>query len=50
VSLAFSKFSHGHIEQKADGSAGPATEAGWDFTKNVEWTHGAPHADIDFLL
>jgi type VI secretion system secreted protein Hcp len=50
VDFTYAKFSHGHIEQKADGSAGPHTEAGWDFTKNDEWTHGPPHADIDFLL
>jgi len=48
LGLTVSKFSHDHIEQKADGSAGAHTMAGWDFTKNVEWTHGTAHADIDF--
>ncbi|HEX5094347.1 MAG TPA: hypothetical protein VFV84_16820, partial [Burkholderiales bacterium] len=49
VSLAFGRFSHDHTEIRSDGSTGPHTSAGWDFAKNVEWTHPA-HADVDFFV
>jgi type VI secretion system secreted protein Hcp len=36
LSLNFSKIEFEYKEQKADGSAGPVTQAGWDIKKSVK--------------
>jgi type VI secretion system secreted protein Hcp len=38
VSVDFARFSHGHVEYQADGSAGDTTSAGWDFLTNKAFT------------
>jgi len=38
VSLDYGKFSHGHVDYKADGTQGDITSAGWDFIANKEFT------------
>jgi type VI secretion system secreted protein Hcp len=37
ISLTFSKIVVEYKEQKADGSLGPSTKAGWDATKNTKF-------------
>jgi VCBS repeat-containing protein len=47
VSLDFAKFSHGHLEQDAQGGVGPTTETGWDFVQNEAFSHPvAPDVDL----
>jgi VCBS repeat-containing protein len=50
VSFAFGKFSHAHVDHDAKGGTDAGVSAGWDFIQNKAFDHGAPDADIDFLL
>ena len=50
LSFDFTKFSHGHVSYKADGTQAGTVSEGYDFTLNKAFDGPTPDADIGFFL